>query len=279
MTEEQIEQNKAVNEAEMETQQKRPPQKEKASPEEPSLIMRVIRWVFRMLAVVLLGIALGAGIYYGVRRIYRDTIEPLQTLDQRMMEMEATVSELNAALRDERNSTARQISELQGRIAAQAEDIASLSAQTSRIEIQIEGQGEALEAVAELRAGLEQAKKELDSTGEQLQELQATVDAGELPAEQVRANLQLMRVMNLMTRARLWIEQDNFGLASEDIRAALELIQPLAADEISDDESPSQLQQIADQLTLALDAVRTDPVLTEEELEIAWKLLLEATAP
>jgi SMC interacting uncharacterized protein involved in chromosome segregation len=254
MTEEQIEQNKAVNEAEMETQQKRPPQKEKASPEEPSLIMRVIRWVFR-------------------------TIEPLQTLDQRMMDMEATVSELNAALRDERNSTARQISELQGRIAAQAEDIASLSAQTSRIEIQIEGQGEALEAVAELRAGLEQAKKELDSTGEQLQELQATVDAGELPAEQVRANLQLMRVMNLMTRARLWIEQDNFGLASEDIRAALELIQPLAADEISDDESPSQLQQIADQLTLALDAVRTDPVLTEEELEIAWKLLLEATAP
>jgi hypothetical protein len=126
---------------------------------------------------------------------------------------------------------------------------------------------------------LEQAKKELDSTGEQLQELQATVDAGELPAEQVRANLQLMRVMNLMTRARLWIEQDNFGLASEDIRAALDLIQPLAADEISDDESPSQLQQIADQLTLALDAVRTDPVLTEEELEIAWKLLLEATAP
>lgn len=279
MTEEQREQNETVNESETQTQQQTPPQKREASPVEPSLLMRAIRWIFRMLAVVLLGIALGAGIYYGVRSIYRDTIEPLQTLDQRMMEIEATVSDLNGALRDERNSTARQISGLQGRIAAQAEDIASLSAQISRLEIQIEGQGEALEAVTELNAGLEQLEKDLTSTDEQLQELQATVEADELPTEQVVVNLQLMRVMNLMTRARLWIEQDNFGLASEDLQTALEIMQPLAGEEISDDESQGQLQRITDQLTLALEAVRSNPVLAEEEMEIAWKLLLEAAAP
>jgi SMC interacting uncharacterized protein involved in chromosome segregation len=279
MTEEQIEQNEIVNEAENQTQQQTPPQKGKASPEEPSLLMRAIRWIFRMLVVVLLGIALGAGIYYGVRSIYRDTIEPLQTLDQRMMEIEATVSDLNGALRDERNSTAQQISGLQGRIAGQAEDIASLSAQISRLEIRIEGQGEALEAVTELNAGLEQLEKDLTSTDEQLQELQATVESDELPAEQVTVNLQLMRVMNLMTRARLWIEQDNFGLASEDLQTALEIMQPLASKESNDDQSQDQLQQITDQLTLVIETVRSNPVLAEEEMEIAWKLLLEATAP
>jgi chromosome segregation ATPase len=231
-----------------------------------------------MLVVVLFGIALGAGVYYGVRSFYRDAIEPLQTLDQRMREMEASVAQLSDALREERSSTADERSELQARTASQAEELGSMTAQIARIENQIEEQEDALDEIEQLREGLNQIETDLTLTGEQLEELKNQVAAGDLPVERVEQNLQLMRVMNLMTRARLWIEQDNFGLADDDLQVALEIMQLLVEGEASAQDS-EPLQQISDHLTLALEVVRSNPGLAEEELEIAWKLLIEVTAP
>lgn len=244
----------------------------------PSAGGRVLRWIFRMLIVVILGIALGAGIYYGVRSFYRDAIEPLQTMDQRVRDMESSVAQLSEALREERNSTADERSELQARAASQAEELASMNAQISRLENQVAEQEEALDQIEQLREALDQLEEDLTLTDEQLGELQNQVAAGDLPVERVEQNLQLMRVMNLMTRARLWIEQDNFGLAEDDLQVALEIMQLLVEEDSSAQET-DMLPQISDQLTLALEAVRSNPSLAEEELELAWKLIVEATAP
>lgn len=254
-----------------------PPERE-PRPSSPSAGWRVLRWIFRMLVVVLFGIALGTGIYYGVRSFYRDAIEPLQTLDQRMRDMEASVAQLSDALREERSSTADERSELQVRTASQAEELASITAQIARLENQIEEQEDVLDEIGQLREELNQIETDLTLTGEQLEELQNQVAAGDLPVERVEQNLQLMRVMNLMTRSRLWIEQDNFGLADDDLQVALEIVQILVEGEASA-QDPDPLQQISDHLTLALEVVRSNPGLAEEELEIAWKLLIEATAP
>ena len=247
-------------------------------PSGPSVGWRVLRWIFRMLIVVLFGIALGAGLYYGVRSFYRDAIEPLQTLDQRMRDVETSVAQLSEALREERSSTADDRSELQARTASQAEELASIAAQIARLKNLIEEQENALDEIEQLREGLDQMEANLVLTGEQLEELQVQVEAGDLPVERVEQNLQLMRVMNLMTRARLWIEQDNFGLADDDLQVALEIMQVLTEGEAGASET-DLLPQISDHLTLALEVVRSNPGLAEEELEIAWKLLIEATAP
>ena len=254
------------------------PTERERRPSSSSVGWRVLRWIFRMLIVVLFGIALGAGIYYGVRSFYRDAIEPLQTLDQRMRDMETSVAQLSEALREERSSTADDRSELQARTASQTEELASIAAQIARLENLIEEQEDAFDEIEQLREGLDQIEANLVLTGEQLEELQVQVEAGDLPVERVEQNLQLMRVMNLMTRARLWIEQDNFGLADDDLQVALEIMQVLTEGEAGASET-DLLPQISDHLTLALEVVRSNPGLAEEELEIAWKLLIEATAP
>jgi chromosome segregation ATPase len=255
------------------------PKRQESAPSEPSMASRAARWAFRMLVVILLGIALGAGIYFGGRTVYRDAIEPLQTMDQRMRAIENEVIDLNQGVQNDKRDITEEISDLQGRVAAQAEEAASLDAQISRLELQIEDQANALEEMEEIRAALNTLEEDLGATEGQLLALEELIQAGELPAERIEENLQLMRVMNLMTRSRLWIEQDNYGLASEDIEAALGIMRILTETQITEDDSESLLLDIADQLTLALEVVRTDPSLAEEELETGWKLLIEATAP
>ncbi len=256
-----------------------PARKQAKSTPKPSRAARVVRWLFRMLVVILLGIALGGAIYYGARNFYRDAIEPLQTIDQRMSEAEAGVSELGENFREARSSTAEELTELQSKTASQAEEIASLSAQITRLESQIESQAETLGELDDLRDGLSLVVQDLEETNERLQALESTIAAGELPAERVRETLQLMRVMNLMTRARLWIEQDNFGLAGEDIQVALSIAELLTADADPESEPGSRLLEITDRLAEAEELVRSNPSLAEEELELVWKLLLEASAP
>jgi chromosome segregation ATPase len=245
----------------------------------PSAGQRAIRWIFRLLVVLLLGVALGAGLYYGARSFYRDAIEPLQTLDQRMLALEESVSDLNEDVQADKNAIMEDIADLQGSITVQAEAVASISAQIGRLELQVEDQAQALEEIADLREAVNQLGDDLVSSDEQLQALEDTIQAGELPAERVESSLQLMRVMNLMTRARLWIEQDNYGLAGEDIEAALEIMETLTQETISEGDEQNQLLDITQRLTLALEVLRTNPELAEEGLEIVWKLLIETTAP
>ncbi|MGD2163589.1 MAG: hypothetical protein PVG04_10870, partial [Anaerolineales bacterium] len=230
---------------------------QETSSSEPSTAQRVLRWIFRMLVVILLGIALGAGLFYGARSFYRDAIEPLQTMDQRMLAIEASVSELNESIQDDKSTVMEEMADLRADLAEQAEEVASLSAQIARLELKMEEQTAALGEITDLREELDQFKEDLASSDDQLQALEEIIQADELPAERVQENLQLMRVMNLMTRARLWIEQDNYGLAGEDIEAALGIMQILSEGMISEEEEGNRLLDITDRLTLVLEVLRT----------------------
>jgi hypothetical protein len=263
------------NKVEATTQPETAPQKQIDAASEPSLGRRALRWIFRMLVVIMLGIALGAGIYYGVRSFYRDAIEPLQTLDQRMRDSEAGMFELKEIVREDKKTVTEEMADLRGNLALQAEKLASLAAQVERLELQTEDQDDVLAELVDLRETLDQIDQDQASTEEKLETLEELIEAGELPAERVQSTLQLIRVMNLLTRARLWIEQNNFGLASDDIEASLEILEELS----TVDESDERLLEIIDRLTLALETTTTESTLAEEELEIVWKLLIEATAP
>lgn len=256
------------------------PQAKQVSRSEPSAARKVVRWIFRILVVIFLGVALGAGLYYGVRSFYRDAIEPLQTMDQRTREVESKVAELSETVQEDKRSASEGLTDVQGRLAVQAEEIATLTSQLTRLEDQTADQAEALDKVAELRDDLNQIEDDFTALDAQLADLEEVVQAEDLPVEQVQESLQLMRVMILLTRARLWVEQDNFGLAGEDMDAAIGIMNELLIDNTDAEGQPDEaLLAISNQLTLASDNVRDNPALAEEELEIAWKLLFETTAP
>lgn len=70
-------------------------------------------------------------------------------------------------------------------------------------------------------------------------------------------------------RARLFLYQANYGLAEQDIAAALESLVQVPTD--------AQNTEVIERLTAAAEALPDRPVLAADELDIAWGALLDGT--
>lgn len=244
--------------------------------ERPSGCQRVVRVILRLAVILVLGITLGAGIYFGVPRLYRDFIAPIQENQQRLTDLEL-------ALEKEKESASRQIAQLgdrlaevEGRQAMQAEELAAAQASLESLRtLQTEQASELarLDDLAEELAGLSQDYQEIET---RLTALESDLTSLEIPAGRIGRQLQLIRVMTLLTRARLSLVQDNLGLAAADIETATQILAETIASGSQVD--ALTLNPILDRLELALEDVRLSPVIAADELEIAWKLLVEATS-
>jgi len=92
-----------------------------------------------------------------------------------------------------------------------------------------------------------------------------------IPVQELQQELSLVKAMELLTRSRLLLAQNNLGLAEQDIQSARELLVSLETEVY-----PYQLQalqDIIDRLDMALLDIRQAPALVADDLEVAWKLL------
>lgn len=196
--------------------------------------------------------------------------EDVSALEGRVQALESQVEALDTdlgehlALQSETlTEMQEQLDSLSTRTAAQAEDLAALQDgvtalqedvnANSRIADELGGDVDRLAAtVTELEDGFAQVRE----------------DAGEL-AEMQRA-LTLLRVWELLARARLRLVQGNAGLAADDVSAALATIDGLLAESEEEDTTLADLQQ---RLTLTLDSLPADPTAAARDLETAWEIV------
>ena len=89
----------------------------------------------------------------------------------------------------------------------------------------------------------------------------------------VSQELELVRIMELITRVKVDINQGNLGLAKDDLQTAQDKIIELST-KVSEGKEV-YLSGISQRLTLALANIGEDPDLADEDLEIAWQLLLK----
>jgi hypothetical protein len=83
----------------------------------------------------------------------------------------------------------------------------------------------------------------------------------------------LLRVMELLSRARLFLYQSNFGLANLDVQAARDILAELQAT------APQARQEDINEALFRLDLVLKNlpsfPVAASDDLDIAWQILLD----
>jgi hypothetical protein len=118
-------------------------------------------------------------------------------------------------------------------------------------------------------------KGDLGNTAAEVQALQGLLSGSEAPLQELDRRLQLIRVMELMTRARWWLIQNNLGLASEDAQAAVAAMESIM--QTSPDSQRATLQPIVDRLKLVLLDLPGSPVVAADDLEIAWDLIVSAS--
>lgn len=242
----------------------------------PSGCQRILRVVLRVLVVLALGIALGAAAYFGIPRLYRDFIAPVQENQQR-------VAALELALEKEQESAGRQVAqvgerlaEVEGRLAEQAEELAAVQASLEGLRALQAEQAVEIARLDDLEENLAGLSADYEKFAATLTTLEVDLTAVEIPAGRIGRQLQLIRVMTLLTRARISLVQDNLGLAADDIETATQVLAETIASGSQVD--ALTLNPILDRLELVLEDVRISPVIAADELEIAWKLLVEATS-
>jgi hypothetical protein len=129
--------------------------------------------------------------------------------------------------------------------------LTELDQRLSDIETEITARTESLAALEDMQSALQEQDKE--STVE----LQRQID--------------LLKAMELLSRARLFMYQSNFGLAKQDVQIARDL---LAGIEPGASESDAEeLDAIILRLDMTLSNLPNFPVAASDDLDIAWQIL------
>lgn len=226
-----------------------------------------------LLMVVIGGVALGGLTYVvGVQGL-RQIVTPIQDNAEQIGELRTRLEGLEAA---QRRLNGRQ----DDRLAGNERQLLQLESSLSELSTQVELLGEELEEQQRLAGQLEgisvrlaEMNAQLHSQEDRLDEIEAEQQAFVDSARSAFASVQLLRAMELTTRAQFWILQGELELAARSVEAARDgLIMAGGEDEAA-------FRAILVRLELALEELEERPQLAANDLEIAWQLMVEASEP
>jgi predicted RNase H-like nuclease (RuvC/YqgF family) len=251
------------------------------STSEPSMMRRVGRVVFRTLITIIVGLALGMGLYYGSIRLYREAIEPIQNYEDRISELERSLDQVSNTLESENIELHNRQAGIEGRLAEYAEAVASVEALVQATQQDLRDQRRIISSIEDIEKEMEELTLALGSVSTLVEQLEIDVEAGELTDQQVQRTAVYLRAMSMLTRAQLELDRDNLGFAAEQVVAARETlgelinVDPEAEASVDD----ALLATILERLDLVLLDLPTRPKVAADELEAVWKLFMEALQP
>ena len=273
---------------------------------------KLAKFTLRLIFVVVIGALLGIGIYwaasYGVATVNQQVFQPIRNHTQQLADLDSRyaqdyglLNERTQALQEQTQALQEQIDSLESQENATREGLEALESQLTA--------SEAL--LAEMQATLETAQESLDALGSEqttlratlepdiaeletaLAELEASIEAltedvaqavddvkaldvtvrDEAPLIAVRIEVQLLKAMELLTRARLQLAQDNSGAAKTEVQEARNLLVNLGTT-LPEDQQKA-LAAIVQRLELGLANLPNAPRLATDDLEVAWQLLVK----
>lgn len=221
------------------------------APSGPSFGQRVRRFfefLLRLVALLIILAIISLALYYALPLLHQRYIVPVEQNTIQVMELQSRQEQTEQELADLQTK-------LQTIESVQNEHDRSLTDLGQRvidIESEITARTKSLDALERMQSEL-QAKNEAASA-----ELQRQID--------------LLKSMELLSRARLFMYQSNFGLAEQDVQIArdlLAMVQPDAPVSLADD-----LNAVVLRLDMTLSNLPDFPVAASDDLDIAWQILL-----
>ena len=228
-----------------------PPPPVVAVPAGPSFGQRVGRFfafLLRLVSLVILLSLLSLALYLVLPWLYQKFITPVE------------------------QNTAR-VAELQSRQKQTEQKLADLQ---SRLQTMETGQSQNAKSLTEVDQRLSGIETEVGARTKSLTELenmQAELQAqNQTVSAELERQINLLKAMELLSRARLSMYQSNFGLAKQDVQIGRDLlakIQPDAPAPLGD-----ELEAVVQRLDMTLSNLPNFPVAASDDLDIAWQILL-----
>lgn len=228
-----------------------PPPTEKPSPQPATgsgfgrFLKGLLFFLLRLTVILVLLGVLAISVAYLAPLVYERYVRPV---------------EINAA----------QVSDLRNQQAQNAEQIASLQARLATAEA---GQTKQAQTIADftgrlttIENGIAEHTKKLAALDEMQSELMKTNEAS-LTA--MNNQIEMLKALETLSRARLFLYQSNFGLARQDTQSAYEILAALQ------EKSPTpQLKEAVFRLGLVLEKLPGFPVAASSDLDQAWVALV-----
>ncbi len=228
---------------------------------------RMFGVLLRLAVVLALGTVIAIGAYFGVPRAYRNLVEPAQVNTTRIAALETELDLARADTSLLREQSGDRLAELEAALAEQGESLATAQAQLEA----------ALAASVDQDKAMETASDQIGTLRSALRDLADQVDAAlsdlEEPEQDLRQDLMISRAMLHLVRARLGLLENNAGLAAEEAGRARDWLV-----EADPDGETKSIQDAIARIDLALEAMQNTPLVAGDDLEIAWKLLVEGEA-
>jgi DNA repair exonuclease SbcCD ATPase subunit len=240
----------------------------------PSLAGRVGRFFLRVFVIITLGVVIGMAIYFGVPALYRDFVEPTRRNTEQVVSLQRSLDQVREGVQQQAEENAQRLADLEGRLAQHSETLSELQVDQASLQSDLEQNRTELEDLEPLADRIDQLEDALSQASDELRDMQDQLEAIGEPTADLEFQLKLTQSMTLLTRAQLWLSQDNLGLASEDVQSALDILATVGFG--ADMDSLSQIEQ---RLSLVLEQIRINPELASEELETAWTLLVGLLEP
>lgn len=236
--------------------------------------LALVRFVVRLLVILAILGALGAAVYFGVPYLYRRYVQPLEALQAQV----ATLQQQSATRAEEVNN---RLLALQGDLAHLNDQQQALAEQVAQQQSSLDALQARLETLEKQRAALadqlDSLAKRLDAADASAAHAQATAAALQTAWQQEEATIQAMQMqvvvlqaLESLTRARVLIGQHNNGLAAAEVARAQAAVAWLQQQPNAQNEA---LQQAADHLTLAAQALPASPDLALQDIEATWQWL------
>jgi hypothetical protein len=227
-----------------------PPPVTTTAPSGPSFWDRVggfFRFLFRLVLLLLILTVVSMALYFALPLFYDTFVRPVEQNTTQVRELQSR-----------QEQTEQQLSDLQTKLdtleSVQNEHDGTLTELDQRvidIETEIAARTESLAALERLQAELEAQNQEVSD------ELERQID--------------LLKSMELLSRARLSMYQSNFGLARQDVQIARDLLDSIQPD------APSPLREelgaAVQRLDMTLSNLPAFPVVASDDLDIAWQIL------
>lgn len=238
-----------------------------------SVLKAVIRWLLRLVLVVLIGAVVGGILYYVFANFYRQAIEPLRDNAARLSAIETSQVMSRDQLTERLDQLGERLAALENERTLDMEALDSLEGDITALDKAVQEQEDLLTQIEALQDDLYNLEGIVSYEATQVMGLIATQQAEDAPLNVVRQELQQVKAMELLSRSRLYLMQNNYGSAKDDIGNALTVLTALK------DEVPDYQQATVDgwitRLELASENLPDKPALASDDLEIAWRLLVE----
>jgi septal ring factor EnvC (AmiA/AmiB activator) len=270
----------------MSSENPQPPEKETFGDRLAVAFLAFIRALITLLVIVLVLGLIAVAVIYGGPALYRQYVAPIQNNLTQLQNSQAQQDQTNQQLSQRMDSLQSRITDLEGQRDADKQALDELKVQITSLASTQQADQQAWQGtlsagssqfnqltsrLAALETQSADLQQKLTSTDNNLSEIATAMQSDNLPVAVLRRELQLVKAMEYLTRARISLIANNLGSAQSDIQAAHD--QLIALESLVPDYQTSALQAIVKRLELALGNLPNSPVLASDDLEIAWQLL------